>query len=304
MSAGARVLDLAPVRRPCRTPSSPCSWRRCSSAAWPAATWPARWPSVTAGPLLEVARADRPRSRITASGELASALGDPDLALAHFLQPVGCGRPRRPAPELLPWRAGAALAPLRRGAPRGRRAGRAAPRGTPPRVAPYAIALALRTLATIDTGRRPGRTAARARESWTAYRPTGWSPRSTPTSPGSWCSPRCRTARGARAAPRGRGLRRAPGAVAAAGPGTPAARPPGRGAAADRQRGDGLADRGRAPGGGARRRGPDQPADRRAAPGERQGGRVAPLERLPQAGIRSRKLLTPSAPPPDPLGPP
>ena len=90
-----------------------------------------------------------------ASGELASALGDPDLALEHFLA-VGEETADDPvSPELLPWRAGAALALLRRG--RGREAAELAERHHAEALAtgsPYAIAVALRTLAATGTGDR------------------------------------------------------------------------------------------------------------------------------------------------------
>lgn len=90
-----------------------------------------------------------------ASGELASALGDPDLALEHF-EAVGAHTADDPvSPELLPWRAGAALALLRRG--RHREAATFARHhhidalGTG---SAYAVAVALRTLALTDAGDR------------------------------------------------------------------------------------------------------------------------------------------------------
>lgn len=90
-----------------------------------------------------------------ASGELASALGDPELALEHFLavgeevgdDPVGV--------EQLPWRAGAALALLRLS--RGREAGELAEQHHALAAAegsPYAVAVALRTLAATVAGDR------------------------------------------------------------------------------------------------------------------------------------------------------
>ena len=88
-----------------------------------------------------------------ASGELASAIGDPDLALEHFLA-VGDETAEDPvSPELLPWRSGAALALLRSG--RGREAAELAGRhhaetlGTG---SAYAIAVALRTRAATVAG--------------------------------------------------------------------------------------------------------------------------------------------------------
>ena len=81
----------------------------------------------------------------------------------------------------------------------------------------------------------------------------------------------------------GRGPRGPAGAVAAAGPGTPPARPAGRAAAQGADRGDGRADRLRAPGRPDGRRRAHQPADRQRAGGDGQGRRVAPLARLPQA---------------------
>lgn len=86
-----------------------------------------------------------------AKGELAGALGDPDLALAHYLS-VGQLEPGIDA-DIAPWRAGAALASMRTGDPRGalvlasrfvdetRIDGR-----------PHIVALALRTLAAVDPG--------------------------------------------------------------------------------------------------------------------------------------------------------
>ncbi|HWM73073.1 MAG TPA: LuxR C-terminal-related transcriptional regulator [Nocardioides sp.] len=88
-----------------------------------------------------------------ASGELASALGDPDLALKHFLA-VGEETADDPvSPELLPWRAGAALALLRLG--RGQEAAEFAELHHAEALATgsaYAIAVALRTLAATVTG--------------------------------------------------------------------------------------------------------------------------------------------------------
>jgi DNA-binding CsgD family transcriptional regulator len=91
-----------------------------------------------------------------ASGELASALGDPDLAIEHF-EAVAAHTAADPvSPELLPWRAAAALAELRRG--RRREASALALEHHAEAVAtesPYAIAVALRTLAATDVGDRP-----------------------------------------------------------------------------------------------------------------------------------------------------
>ncbi|MET0526644.1 MAG: LuxR C-terminal-related transcriptional regulator [Nocardioides sp.] len=88
-----------------------------------------------------------------ASGELASALGDPELALEHFLA-VGEETADDPvSPELLPWRAGAALALLRRG--NGRGAAELAVRHHEEALgngSPYAIAVALRIMAATVTG--------------------------------------------------------------------------------------------------------------------------------------------------------
>jgi DNA-binding CsgD family transcriptional regulator len=88
-----------------------------------------------------------------ASGELASALGDPDLALEHFLAVDAETADDPVSPELLPWRAGAALALLRRG--RSREAAELAERHHDEALATgsaYAIAVALRTLAATVTG--------------------------------------------------------------------------------------------------------------------------------------------------------
>jgi ATP/maltotriose-dependent transcriptional regulator MalT len=86
-----------------------------------------------------------------AKGELATALGDAEAAVGHFTQ-AGRLAPDADA-DLLPWRAGAALAQLRDGHPReaadlarehvdlAQRSG-----------SPYAMAGALRTLAAVDPG--------------------------------------------------------------------------------------------------------------------------------------------------------
>jgi ATP/maltotriose-dependent transcriptional regulator MalT len=86
-----------------------------------------------------------------ARGEVSAALGDAEAAVAHFLK---AGRLAPDAsPDVLPWRAGAALAHLRNGnaraagelardhVDRARRAG-----------SPYAMAVALRALAAVDAG--------------------------------------------------------------------------------------------------------------------------------------------------------
>jgi DNA-binding NarL/FixJ family response regulator len=90
-----------------------------------------------------------------ASGELASALGDPDLALEHF-EAVGEHTAHDPvSPDLLPWRAGAALAMLRRG--RRREAAVLAQDHYADALgagSAYAVAVALRTLAATDAGDR------------------------------------------------------------------------------------------------------------------------------------------------------
>jgi DNA-binding CsgD family transcriptional regulator len=90
-----------------------------------------------------------------ASGELASALGDPELALAHF-EAVATHTADDPVtPDLLPWRAGAALALLRGG--RRREAAELAREHHEEALStgsPYAVAVALRTLAATDVGDR------------------------------------------------------------------------------------------------------------------------------------------------------
>ncbi len=90
-----------------------------------------------------------------ASGELASALGDPDLALEHFraVSEHTADDPLRP--DLLPWRAGAALALLRQGRPR--EAAELAQEHLDAALADgssYAVAVALRTLAATVAGDR------------------------------------------------------------------------------------------------------------------------------------------------------
>jgi DNA-binding NarL/FixJ family response regulator len=90
-----------------------------------------------------------------ASGELASALGDPELALTHFLAVPTQGEGDPVGPELLPWRAGAALAQLRRG--RAKEAAELAEEHHRVAVAdgsPYAVAVALRALAATVAGDR------------------------------------------------------------------------------------------------------------------------------------------------------
>jgi ATP/maltotriose-dependent transcriptional regulator MalT len=90
-----------------------------------------------------------------AKGELSSALGSPELAAEHFLAAGAAVADHPDSPELLPWRASAALVLLRTGAHR-RAAELAAEHH---RVAlahgsPYAVANALRTLAAADAGGR------------------------------------------------------------------------------------------------------------------------------------------------------
>lgn len=84
-------------------------------------------------------------------GELSAATGDPDLAAGHFGRAGRLVAGDHDDPELLPWRVGAALAAVRLGH---RREGAvlarehlALARGAG---APYAVALGLRTLATVD----------------------------------------------------------------------------------------------------------------------------------------------------------
>lgn len=90
-----------------------------------------------------------------ASGELASALGDPELALEHFLAVADHTAEDPVCSELLPWRAGAALALLRLN--RSREAAELAAEHHAAAVADgstYAVAVALRTLAATVTGGR------------------------------------------------------------------------------------------------------------------------------------------------------
>ena len=221
-----------------------------------------------------------------ASGELASALGDPDLALEHFLA-VGEQTADDPvSPELLPWRAGAALALLRRG--RGREAAELAERHHAEALAtgsPYAIAVALRTLAATGTGDRRVELLRKARSTLDGVPADRLLAQIDTDLAGALVlSQRADTTEALamlRAAERYAGrqelwplqgrVRRLLDHL---------------GEAPQQIDSEAMAvtDRGRTAGGGARRRGADQPADRRAPPGERQGGRVAPLERLPEAG--------------------
>ncbi|WP_205471895.1 LuxR family transcriptional regulator [Nocardioides sp. SYSU D00038] len=86
-----------------------------------------------------------------ARGELAAALGDPEPALDHY-RAAGRLDPEAPVADL-PWRSGAALAMLRTGSAREgavlarEQAERARAEGSA-----YGVALALRTLATVDAG--------------------------------------------------------------------------------------------------------------------------------------------------------
>lgn len=96
----------------------------------------------TAGALAHLAR-----------GELASALNEPELAATHFATAGALVADLDQDPELVPWRAGAALAAVRLG----RRPEAAALATEQLELArttgsPYAVAHALRTLATTDTG--------------------------------------------------------------------------------------------------------------------------------------------------------
>lgn len=87
-------------------------------------------------------------------GELAAALGDPALAVAHFLAAGEHVGDTRVPPELLPWRAGAALASVRSGSRQGADLARAHHTEAVASGSAYAVALALRTVATSDAGGR------------------------------------------------------------------------------------------------------------------------------------------------------
>lgn len=84
-------------------------------------------------------------------GELSAAVGDADLASGHFARAGRLLSPRLDDPELLPWRIGAALSAVRLGH---RHEGAALAREhvavARDADAPYAIALGLRALATVD----------------------------------------------------------------------------------------------------------------------------------------------------------
>lgn len=88
-----------------------------------------------------------------AGGELASAMGDAELALGHYLA-VGAETALEPVPlELLPWRTGAALALVRlRRYREATELSRAHHEAAVRAGSAYSIALALRTLAATDTG--------------------------------------------------------------------------------------------------------------------------------------------------------
>jgi len=84
-----------------------------------------------------------------ARGELASALGDAELAVEHFTK-AGALAPEAPSDEL-PWRGGAALAELRVGnSRRAAELARAHVAAAQAEGSPYALASALRTLAAVD----------------------------------------------------------------------------------------------------------------------------------------------------------
>lgn len=84
-------------------------------------------------------------------GELSAATGDSDLAAGHFGRTGRLVADGHDDPELLPWRVGAALAAVRLGR---RREGAVLAREhlavAREAEAPYAVALGLRTLATVD----------------------------------------------------------------------------------------------------------------------------------------------------------
>lgn len=87
-----------------------------------------------------------------AKGEISSALGDADLAITHFTTAGDKLRDSPEQPDSIPWRASAALAMVRAG----RRREAAALARQHLQVArdsgsPYALAVALRTVATADT---------------------------------------------------------------------------------------------------------------------------------------------------------
>lgn len=106
-----------------------------------------------------------------AKGEISSALGDADLAITHFTTTGDklSGSPEQP--ESIPWRASAALAMVRAG--RRREASALAHQHL--QVArdsgsPYALAVALRTVATADTGARQFELLVAAREALSGVR--------------------------------------------------------------------------------------------------------------------------------------
>lgn len=88
-----------------------------------------------------------------AKGELAAALGNPELAADHFLAAGAAAAELPESPELLPWRASAALVLVRTGTHR-QAADLAAEhhRIAVAHGSPYAVANALRTLAASDAG--------------------------------------------------------------------------------------------------------------------------------------------------------
>ena len=175
------------VRAAARRRAGHPRWVPWSSAGWPAATWPSAMTlgeeltPLLAGTGLAAALAHQAR----ASWPRRSATPRPRSRTSP-------GRPARPDADVdvLPWRAGAALAHLRNGNARAagelarehvelaRRSG-----------SPYAMAGALRTLAAVDAGPDRIQHLLRARAVLAGTRPSGWPPRSTPTWPGCCCSP-------------------------------------------------------------------------------------------------------------------
>jgi DNA-binding CsgD family transcriptional regulator len=98
-------------------------------------------------------------------GDLSTALGEHDFAAGHFENAGLRMTPGADDPELVPWRAGAALAAVRRGRlPEASALARAHHEVSVAHGSPYAVAQALRTLASTDTGHERILLLRRARE--------------------------------------------------------------------------------------------------------------------------------------------
>ena len=226
------ALHPGPARRPCRRgvcsarPSAPCSAPRCSSAAWPAATWPAPWRWVMAWPSSSRRPGSPPRSRTTPAASSPRRSAIPTSRWSTSWRSASRPRTTRSPPSCCP---GAPAPPW----PCSAAAGAARPpswrSATTPRHcatgSPYAIAVALRTLAATGTGDRRVALLRQARATLDGVPADRLLAQIDTDLAGALVLSQGADTTEALAMLRSCGaLRRAPGAVAAAGPGTPAAR--------------------------------------------------------------------------------